>query len=83
MAAQPFMRHYFAPLLEPESVAIIGASERKGAVGSVLIENMLAAGYRGQFYAVNPKYRQVRDRPCVPAIGEVPRRVELAVIEAD
>ena len=80
MAAQPFMRHYFAPLLEPESVAIIGASERKGAVGSVLIENMLAAGYRGQLYAVNPKYRKVRDLPCVPAIGEVPRRVELAVI---
>jgi acetyltransferase len=80
MAVQPFMRHYFAPLLEPESVAVIGASEDTGSVGLVLVENMLAAGYRGQLFAVNPKYRKVRDLPCVPAIGEVPRRVDLAVI---
>ncbi|HEX9686401.1 MAG TPA: GNAT family N-acetyltransferase [Burkholderiales bacterium] len=80
MSADPSMRHYFAPLLEPESVAIIGASERKGSVGSVLIENMRAAGYRGQLYAVNPKYRKVREVPCFPGIREVPRRVDLAVI---
>ena len=71
---------YLSAVGDPATDLPIGASERKGAVGSVLIENMLAAGYRGQLYAVNPKYRQVRDLPCVPAIGEVPRRVELAVI---
>jgi acetyltransferase len=76
----PIMRHYFVPLFEPESVAIVGASERKGSVGSVLIENMLAAGYRGQLYAVNPDHRVVHGVPCLPAIGEVPRRVDLAVI---
>jgi len=74
------MHHYFAPLFEPAAVAIVGAGERKGSVGSVLIENMLAAGYRGQLYAVNPKHREVRGVPCFPTIGEVPRRVELAVI---
>ena len=50
-------RHYFAPLFEPASVAVIGASARAGSVGAVLIENMLAAGYRGALYAVNPKHR--------------------------
>ena len=74
------MRHYFAPLFEPAAVAIVGASERKGSIGSVLIENMLAAGYRGQLCAVNPKHRAVRGVPCFPTIGEVPRRVDLAVI---
>jgi len=80
MGADPSMRHYFAPLFEPAAVAIVGASERKGSVGSVLIENMLAEGYRGQFYAVNPKHSEVHGVPCFPTIGEVPRRVELAVI---
>ena len=74
------MHHYFAPLFEPAAVAIVGAGERKGSVGSVLIENMLAAGYRGQLYAVNPKHREVRGVPCFPAIGDVPERVDLAVI---
>jgi len=80
MSVDPFMRHYFAPLLEPESVAIIGASGQAGSVGAVLIGNMLAAGYRGKLYAVNPKHREVNGMPCFPAIGEVPRRVDLAVI---
>jgi acetyltransferase len=74
------MRHYFAPLFEPDSVAIVGASGRKGSVGSVLVGNMLAAGYRGQLFGVNPKHREVSGVPCFPAIGEVPRRVDLAVI---
>ena len=74
------MRHYFAPLFEPSSVAIIGATERQHAIGAVLIQNMLGAGYRGALYAVNPKYREVRGVRCFPSIGEVPARVDLAVI---
>ena len=80
MPGDPLARHYFAPLFEPSSVAVIGASARAGSVGAVLIENMLAAGYRGALYAVNPKHREVRGVPSFPTIGEVPRRVDLAVI---
>jgi len=80
MSADPSMRHYFAPLFEPASVAVVGASEQPRSVGLVLIENMLAAGYHGQLFGVNPKHREVRGVPCFPAIGDVPRRVDLAVI---
>jgi len=75
-----FARHYFAPLFEPSSVAIIGASDRSGSVGAILIENMLGAGFRGGLYAVNPKHSVVHGVPCFPTIREVPRRVDLAVI---
>ncbi len=61
-------RHYLTPLFEPESVAIIGATERSGAIGSVLVENMLAARYKGQLYAVNPKYKSVRGIACYRSI---------------
>jgi acetyltransferase len=80
MPAPIAMRHYFTPLFEPASVAVIGASERPGSIGAVLIRNMLAAGYRGALYGVNPKYREVRGVPCFGSIREVPTRVDLAVI---
>jgi len=73
-------RHYFAPLFEPGTVAIIGASERAGSVGAVLVQNMLSADYRGKLYAVNPRHPSVRGIPCFATIGDVPRRVDLAVI---
>ncbi|MGZ5095421.1 MAG: CoA-binding protein, partial [Burkholderiales bacterium] len=56
--------HYLAPLFEPGSVAVIGATERKDAIGAVLMENMLSARYSGALYAVNPKYSQVRGVKC-------------------
>ncbi len=73
-------RHYLTSLFEPASVAIIGASERAGAIGTVLVENMRAARYRGELFAVNPKHRSVQGVPCFPDIGAVPRQVDLAVV---
>ncbi|MCK7491639.1 MAG: hypothetical protein MZW92_08050 [Comamonadaceae bacterium] len=51
-------RHYLTPLFEAASVAIIGASERAGSIGAVLVRNMLDAGYQGKLFAVNPKHEQ-------------------------
>ena len=73
-------RHYLTPLFAPASVALIGASERQGSVGAVLVSNMRAADYRGTLYAVNPKYREVQQIPCFASIAKVPQRVDLAVI---
>jgi len=73
-------RHYLTPLFEPGSVAIVGASEKSGKVGAVLLSNMLAAGYRGSLFAVNPKYASVRGVPCYASVGRLPGRVDLAVI---
>ena len=73
-------RHYLTPLFEPASVAIVGASETPGKVGTMLLSNMLAAGYRGSLSAVNPKYASVRGVPCYPSIGKLPAQVELAVV---
>jgi acetyltransferase len=72
--------HYLAPVFEPTSVAIIGATERDGAVGGVLIRNMLEAAYRGALFAVNPKYSTVRGVACYRSVAELPQAVELAVI---
>jgi len=73
-------KHYLTPLFEPSSVAIIGASERPGSIGAVLVANMLASQYAGALYAVNPKYKGVQGVPCFDAVGKVPPRLDLAVV---
>jgi hypothetical protein len=72
MASNLLDRHYLTPLFEPASVAIIGASTRAGSIGAVLIDNMLAAGYRGALFAVNPKQTSIKGVPCFPGIDKVP-----------
>jgi acetyltransferase len=72
--------HYLAPLFEPASVAVIGASERTDSIGEVLMRNMLAAKFRGKLFAINPKHARVHGVRCVPSIGDLPQPVDLAVI---
>ena len=47
-------------MFNPESVALIGASERKGALGNVVMKNLLADGFSGPILPVNPKYKKVK-----------------------
>jgi acetyltransferase len=76
----PANSHYLAPLFEPASVAVIGASERKNSIGEVLMRNMLAAKFRGKLFAINPKHARVHGVRCVPSISDLPQPVDLAVI---
>jgi len=72
--------HYLSSFFEPRSVALVGASADSGKVGGVLLDNMLAAGYRGRLFAVNPRHRDVKGVACVPSIDDLPVAVDLAVI---
>ncbi len=73
-------RHYLTPLFEPRSVAVVGATEREGAVGSIVMKNLLAAKYRGHLFAVNPHHATVHGVPSYALLEAVPERVELAVV---
>jgi acetyltransferase len=66
--------------LAPRSVAVIGASTERGSVGNVLTENMLAGGFAGEVYLVNPRYQTIGGRRCYPDIASLPEAPELAVI---
>ena len=73
-------RHYLQPLLAPRSVALIGATEREGALGRIVYRNLAAAGLRGALYAVNPKHAAVFDRRSYARLAELPEPPDLAVI---
>ena len=70
------LRHVFAP----ESVAVIGASRRRGTVGRAILDNIRAAGYRGRLYIVNPRAAQVGGEPALASPVDLPEPADLAVI---
>src|SRR4029453_18048702 len=66
--------------LAPRSVAVVGASRRRGTVGAELFHNLLAGGFNGPVYPVNPNAPVVQSVVAYPSIAEVPGPVELAVV---
>lgn len=68
------------PLLDPRSIAVIGAGERPGSVGHQVLAEILAGGFTGTVYAVNPKHATVLDTPCFPTPRDLPVPVDLAVV---
>ena len=68
------------PLLEPRSVAVVGASARPGSFVDQLVAQLLSGGYRGGVHLVNPRYPEVAGRPCHPSLADLPGPVDLAVL---
>jgi acyl-CoA synthetase (NDP forming)/RimJ/RimL family protein N-acetyltransferase len=67
-------------LLHPVSVAVVGASRRRGTVGGELLYNLLAGGFGGPVYPVNPVATMVQGVDAYRTIADVPGSVDLAVI---
>jgi acetyltransferase len=67
-------------LFQPASLALIGATDRSGSVGNVMLNNLLGGGFKGPVYAVNPR------RPAIPGVvvhadvASLPEAPDLAVI---
>ena len=66
--------------LAPRSVAVIGASTEEGSVGGTLTKNVLAGGFKGEVYLVNPHHDAIGGGRCFLDIAALPVAPELAVI---
>jgi acetate---CoA ligase (ADP-forming) len=67
-------------LLEPKSIAIIGASSTPGKVGHDICKNLLTQGYQGSVYPINPKGGEILGCAAYATINDVPAVVDLAII---
>ncbi|OZI17774.1 acetate--CoA ligase family protein [Bordetella genomosp. 7] len=74
------MTHRLEPLLNPASIALIGASDNAGRIGGLPLDLLTRFGYAGHVYPVNPKYQEVFGLRCWPDIESVPQSVDLAVL---
>jgi acyl-CoA synthetase (NDP forming) len=70
------MPHRLDSLLRPRSIAVLGATERAGAVGRTTVENLLKGRYEGRLYAVNPRYDSVCGVRCFASLASLPEPVE-------
>src|ERR1051326_3923362 len=67
-------------IFRPRSIALIGASTRECSAGRVIMENLLAAGFKGPIAPVNPKYKTVCGVAAYPDVASLPFAPDLAVI---
>lgn len=68
------------PLFTPRSIAVIGASRTPGSVGNAIMTNLVAGGFTGVVYPVNPKAKSILGNRCVPNIEAIDETVDLAVV---
>jgi acetate---CoA ligase (ADP-forming) len=69
-----------AEIFEPRSVAVIGASNRAGTVGASLFRNILAGGYQGVVYPVNPSWKSVSGVRCYRDVAALPEVPDLGIV---
>ncbi len=66
-------------LLNPKAIAVIGASQQPGR-GTSVVANLRDARFKGEIFAVNPRYTDVLGFPCYPSVSELPDTVDCIVI---
>jgi acetate---CoA ligase (ADP-forming) len=67
-------------MLEPRSVAVVGASTREGSPGLQMIRQLVAGRFGGEIHPVNPKYDRILDLACYPSLGDLPSRPDLVLL---
>lgn len=74
------MRLSLERLIRPRSVAIVGASEKVGALGASVLANLERAGFPGAIHLINPRRAEIGGRPCLASVDDLPEGVDAAVL---
>ncbi len=69
-----------APFLCPRSIALVGASDKPGSIGALLLANLLASGFTGPVYPVNPRHQVIQGVPAYPDLSSCPQPPDLALV---
>lgn len=72
--------HSLDHMLRARSVAVVGASSRRGTVGDMTLRQLQAGGFAGPVYAINPGYQEIGDMRCLASIDDIGQPVDLAVL---
>ena len=67
-------------VLWPVSVAVVGASRRRGTVGREILHNIVTGGFSGQVYPVNPRAAALDGLRCLKSVDDLPQHVDMAVL---
>jgi acetyl coenzyme A synthetase (ADP forming)-like protein len=67
-------------VFSPRSIAVVGASRRRGSIGFSLLHNLIVNEFAGALYPVNPEATAIHSLKCYPSLAAIPDPVDLAVI---
>jgi acetate---CoA ligase (ADP-forming) len=67
-------------LLRPQSIAVVGATDRHGSYGAQALISLEGIGYPGRVWGVNPNRDEALGRPCVPSVADLPEPVDAVVV---
>ena len=67
-------------LMNPRSVAVVGASRTPRSIGHAVVDNLVRHGFSGAVYPVNPKAAEIAGMPAYPSIRELPAPVDLILV---
>lgn len=67
-------------IFNPESIVLVGVSEKERSVGYGLFKNLLDAGFQGKVYGVNPKISNLHGQKIYNSVKEIEDKIDLAVI---
>jgi acetyl coenzyme A synthetase (ADP forming)-like protein len=67
-------------IFQPKSIAVIGATPRRGTIGRQLLQNIIDYGFNGMVFPVNPKHEYISSIKCYPSVLDIPDPVDLAII---
>ena len=66
-------------IMQPDAVAVIGASPEDGKIGNSVMKNLINGGYQGQIYPIHPKVPEVLGRKAYKSVKDIPGQVDVAV----
>ena len=67
-------------IFKPKSIAVIGATQKRGTIGRQLLQNIIEYGFNGMLFPVNPKHEYISSIKCYPSVLSIPDPVDLAII---
>ena len=70
----------FAGLINPRSIAIVGASAEVDGHAGRTLANLVRTGYRGEIFPVNPRHRELSGYRCYQSVDQLPAQIDVAYL---
>jgi acetyltransferase len=67
-------------IFRPRSIAVIGASPRRGSIGHEILHNLVEHDFQGPVFPVHPTARVIHSIKAYPSVLEIPDPVDMAVV---
>ena len=65
---------------QPQTLALVGASDRPGSTGRAVLDNLTSAGFAGVLYVVNPRHQEIAGQKCYAELCDLPAPPDLVVV---